>query len=238
MNLLEKTRIRGLIFDFDGLIVDTETPIYTAWSECYQAHGQSLTLEHYVGCVGSDHSAHDPAGELERLCGRPLDWDVLGSRRAERTREILDGADTRPGVRGILEEAAAHEMPCAVASSSSRAWVTGWLEKLEIRHRFRSTHTREDVDRIKPEPDLFERAAGALGLEPAEVLVLEDSLHGLRAARAAGMPCVIIPNPVTRDLAFEGALRVLESLASVSLGVLLEDAGPEKGAAARDPDRT
>lgn len=213
--------VKGLIFDFDGLILDSETPSYTAWRECYEAHGHALPVEIFVQCVGTDHVEYDPARELEQLCGRELDWEILGRDRQRRTGEMLDGSDAMPGVREILAEALALGLSCAVASSSPRSWVDPWLERLEVRELFSSTHCLEDVERPKPDPALFLRAARALGAEPGEVIVFEDSLHGLRAAQAAGMRCVVVPNPVTRHLDFDGAHRLLESLAEVSLAELL-----------------
>jgi HAD superfamily hydrolase (TIGR01509 family) len=103
----------------------------------------------------------------------------------------------------------------AVVSSSSHGWVDGWLERLDIARHFRTTVCRGAAPRIKPAPDLYLEAARRLGVPPADCLVIEDSLNGLRSARAAGMGVWIVPNRVTECLDFSEADRILDSLAEV-----------------------
>ena len=67
--------IKALIFDFDGLILETETPVYEAWQECYKAHGQVLEIKQYAACVGSDESHFDPVADLEKRHSEPIDWN-------------------------------------------------------------------------------------------------------------------------------------------------------------------
>lgn len=211
----------GLIFDFDGLMVDTESAIYDAWREVYQSHGEDLALPEYVRCVGSTFGQFDPMAELERRLGRALDWAPLLDTKDTRIRAGHVGIEPLPGVRELLAAAAAADVPCAVASSSSTRWVDRWLEECDLRGHFRAIWTLDRVAHVKPAPDLFLGAAGELGLPPAACVVLEDSHNGLLAAQAAGCPCVIVPSPVTRVSDFAGAERVLPSLAGVSLEYLL-----------------
>lgn len=212
---------RALIFDFDGLILDTEVAIYEAWRELYAAHGFPLTLETWAQCVGSDFGHYNPETNLEQMLGRKLDWEPLVKQRRKRVAEILQGKDAMPGVRERLREAGEHGIPCAVASSSSHDWVDGWLERLDLAEFFVSTTCLEDTGRAKPDPGLFLHAAEKLGTAPDEVIVLEDSLNGLRAAHAAEMRCVVVPCAVTRHLAFEGAWRQLQSLEEVTVPELI-----------------
>jgi putative hydrolase of the HAD superfamily len=215
--------MKGIIFDFDGLILDTEVPVFRAWQECYEEHGEELSLLEYVRCVGSDMASYHPGTELERKVGRGLEWEELDEKRRGRVREMLEGAEPMPGVRKILIEAAALGVPCAVASSSTSEWVVPWLERLGIDGAFVSVRCLEHVHRPKPAPDLFLRAAEDLKEEPGEVMVLEDSLNGLRAAQAAGTPCVVVPNEITGHLDFEGAALKVESLRSTSLREILSE---------------
>lgn len=209
---------RGIIFDFDGLIIDTETAVYEGWRELYSRFGLDLPLEEYVQCVGSTREVHyDPARELDRLVGEDLDWDALHPDKDARIRRLLSDADTLPGVRDLLLQAREHGVPCAIASSSTHWWVDGWLERLGLVLHFDVIRCRDDVDRPKPAPDLFLAAAHGLGLGADEVVVLEDSANGLRGAEAAGMRCVVVPNQITRVSSFAGAWKRLESLAEVSL---------------------
>ncbi|MCP5550504.1 MAG: HAD-IA family hydrolase [Akkermansiaceae bacterium] len=217
------TPVRALIFDFDGLILDTEVPIYEAWRENYQAHGHDLPLELYVGCVGSDFGRFDPKLHLESLTGERLDWDHWDELREIRALERVNAlAEPMPGVRRLLDEAAAAGLPCVVASSSPRSWVETHLERIGLRGAFRFTRCIDDVARPKPAPDLFLAAAAGLGVAPAEALVFEDSLNGLLAAREAGIRCVNVPNPVTAHLDFSGAALVLDSLENVGLAEILD----------------
>lgn len=219
--------MRGIIFDFDGLIVDTEMPGYLAWAECYADYGFELLLSDYTRCVGSDFAHYNPASELERLTGRRLDWVELDRERTRRVYELLEEVEPLPGVRELLVEARAEGVVCAVASSSPRSWVEPWLQRLDLREHFLHVVTLDDVSRPKPSPELFELALRRLELGPHEGVVLEDSLNGLRAALAAGVACVVVPNRVTGGLSFEGASHRLESLAEVNVtGLRKIVAGP------------
>lgn len=199
-----KGGVRALIFDFDGLILDTEVAIFDAWREIYEDHGIPLTLETWAQYVGSDF---DPKVELEQFLGRALDWATLTDRRRKRVNDILMDKQPMPGVRERLREAHEHGLVCAVASSSSHSWVDGWVDRLELRSYFSHVSCLEDTGKAKPDPSLFLHAAAALSVDPAEAIVLEDSLNGLRAAHAAGMRCVVVPCDVTRHLAFDGAWK-------------------------------
>lgn len=216
--------VRALVFDFDGLIVDTESATYHSWRELYTDHGEVLAVEEWVRCVGSDFGGFDPFDELERRCGRVLDWSVLEPARVARARELDELLDARPGVRDRLAEAVELGLPCAVASSSPRSWVEPWLERLGIRSRFAHVCTKDDVARVKPAPDLFLLAASRLREDPVHVLVFEDSLNGVRAATAAGMRAVAVPGPITAGLDLSEAVLRLESLADMPLSRLLEAA--------------
>ena len=211
----------ALIFDFDGLIVDTESAIYDAWRELYASQGHDLTLADYINCVGSTFAGFDPVAELDRRLGRPADWEPLIAIKDARIRELHEPLEPLPGVRELLAAASNQSVPCAVASSSERRWVNRWLERLDLKDCFQIIRTRDHVARAKPAPDLFLSAAEGLRVPPARCLVLEDSRNGLLAAQAAGMPCVVIPGPVTKDSDFSGAARVLRSLNEVSLDDLI-----------------
>ena len=209
--------MRALIFDFDGLIVDTESAIYQAWREVYLAHGHDLPLPTYVQCVGSVFGHYDPMVALESLLGKAVDWSTHLPLKEARIRAGQVGLDTLPGIREILAQAAEMGLPCVVASSSHRTHVEGWLARTGIRHYFQFVRSRDDVARAKPYPDLFLAAADGLRLKPEETLVLEDSANGLRAAIAAGAPCLIVPSPVTEGSDFSEATHLLNSLAGITL---------------------
>lgn len=209
----------ALIFDFDGLIADTETAIFQAWRELYQTHNQELTREVYVQCIGGTFASFDPMEELETRLGRTLDWPPLLQRKDDRIRELHRSLlQPLPGVLPLLQRAQAVGCPCAVASSSTQSWVLPWLEKLGLREFFQAVWCRDlDGCRPKPAPDLFLAAARSLQQDPSKCLVLEDSLNGLRAAQAAGIPCVIVPSHITSVCDFSGADLILPSLETFTL---------------------
>ncbi len=217
--------MRAIIFDFDGLIMDTETATFEAWREIYQRHGHQLTLETWAQCVGSDFGDYDPKRELEQLTGREFDWAPIHAERRERVMAILTQYDALPGVRDRLREAEELKLPCAVASSSPRWWVEQWLKHLSLLDAFQNITCLEDTGKAKPDPSLFQHAAGNLGAVSGDMVVLEDSLNGLRAARVAQMRCVVVPCPVTAHLDFDGAWRRHASLADFRLAGLADEVG-------------
>jgi HAD superfamily hydrolase (TIGR01509 family) len=212
--------LRALLFDFDGLILDTEFPIYEAWREDYLAHGHELPLEVYAACVGSDFNRFDPKSHLESLVGSAIDWPDRDLWRERNALERVNLLPPLPGVIALLDAAAAKGLTCAVASSSPRRWVEGHLSRLGLLDRFLLTRCIDDVGAPKPEPDLFLAAAAGLGVAPGDALVLEDSRNGLLAAMAAGCPCVVVPNRVTAHLDFSGAVAKLASLTDLDLSRL------------------
>lgn len=215
--------IRAIIFDFDGLIVDTESVGYLTWKALYARHGHELAVETYAQAIGTEfNDLYDPRRDLDALTGQALIWEELEQARLEHERELRATLSTLPGVVDRLEEARALGIPCAVASSSPLSWVGTWIDQLELRDYFHHLTTVDDTGKVKPDPSLFLHAADRLQVDPAEALVFEDSLNGLRAAKAAGMRCVVVPGPMTRHLDFEGALHRVGSLAEVSVRQLME----------------
>jgi HAD superfamily hydrolase (TIGR01509 family) len=204
--------IDAVLFDFDGILVDTEWAIYQAWRRTFEAHGHELPLEIYTRCIGSDFQTWSPKTHLEDLTGLAFDWHDLDTRRQREIHADLDGAEPMPGVCGLLGKVSARGLPAAVVSSSSHKWVDGWLEQLGLARHFQTTVCRGDAPRIKPAPDLFLAAAGRLGVSPEKCLVIEDSRNGLAAAKAAGMHAWAVPNRVTAGLDFSIADRVFTTL--------------------------
>ncbi len=214
--------MKAVIFDFDGLMVDTEVPEYETWREVYQQFGVDLALERWVACIGTTNSAFDPCAYLEELVGRPLDREELYEKRRERYRAWVHSQPLLPGVQERIEEAKALGLKLAVASSSSREWVEGHLIRCGVREHFICLRTRDDVKQVKPHPELFLSTAAILEVSPRECVVFEDSAHGVVAAKQAGMYCVAIPNALTRILDFSLADLQSPSLADLSLRDLLD----------------
>jgi HAD superfamily hydrolase (TIGR01509 family) len=216
--------IRALIFDFDGLILDTEGPIYRSWMEVYEAHGVAMPFELWVKTVGSSNQAFHPQHHLEEHLGRALAQEVI-DRRVERRAELVLAQPLLPGVADLIDGARAAGMRVGVASSSSRDWVSGHLERLGLLDRFDCIRCRDDVEHVKPEPDLYLAVLDCLGVPSSEGLAIEDSPNGIAAAKRAGLLCVAIPNPITAGLDLGAADVRLGSLAEVTLQELLDRLG-------------
>ena len=214
--------IDAVVFDFDGLVLDTETPTLLSWQEVYREHGCELTLDDWSVCLGAGRRVFDPYRHLESLLGRSLDHDAIRARRKPRFRELLDAEPMRPGVRELLDDADRLGLKIGMASSSDRAWVTGHLERLGLIDRFECIVCEEDVSNLKPDPELFATAVGRLGVAAERAVALEDSPNGVLAAKRAGLHVVAVPNPTTRTLEFPDADLTLGSLAEIPLGTLIE----------------
>jgi HAD superfamily hydrolase (TIGR01509 family) len=212
--------IRAIVFDFDGLILDTEEPVYRSWLEVYEAHGEELPFERWVQIVGSTTVGFHPQHHLEERLGRSLPKEVLDRRIGRRT-ELILAQKLLPGVVQHIESAKAMGLKLGVASSSTADWVRGHLARLGILERFDCMRCRDDVANAKPEPDLYLAVLECLGALASEAIAIEDSPNGVMAAKRAGMRCVAIPNSITARLDLGQADLLLGSLAEVTLAELL-----------------
>ena len=213
--------IRALVFDFDGLILETETPAYETWADIYREHGHELPLDRWFDYIGREGGFFDAADHLAALVGEGFDREAARARRDARKTELIAALDVMVGVREYVRDAKRLGLRLAVASSSSRAWVLGHLERLGIGAEWDAVRTREDVARTKPAPDLYLAAVRALGVAPHEAVAFEDSVNGIAAAKAAGLLCVAVPNALTAAMDLSRADLRLGSLAETPLERLL-----------------
>lgn len=209
----------AVIFDFDGLIIDSETPIFRIWEEIYRDHGAELTMGAWQHALGT-HNGFDPYAELAAMTGVTLSREEWAPRVSEEHWRRCESEPLLPGVADRLSEARALGIRTAVASSSTSTWVKPWLERHGLGSAFDVVCTRDDVKAVKPAPDLFLLAAQRMKMPPARCLVFEDSPNGLRAAHAAGMWAVAVPNALTRTLPMPSPHLVLSSLADTTLASL------------------
>lgn len=205
-------RPKGIIFDFDGVLVDTEWAIYQSWVHLYAREGQEISIATYAPCLGAGYSHWDPAAHLEKLTGKQYDWEKETPARQAMLEADLARMGLMPGAAELLDWCAEQGIGVTVASSSSRRWVQGWLEKLGIYDRFAGVFTRTDGYPVKPDPALFEAARACLGLEKEDCLIIEDSENGTIAAQNAGILCAAIPNRMTSASDFSRAAYRFASL--------------------------
>jgi len=206
--------LHAVIFDMDGLLIDTEKPVRQATLAAARAVGRPMDDGFYAGIVGTPW---------------PETWAMLSAHlgdadRYNRFRRVFDShiqpllAEVRlmAGVVELLDHLDAAGMPMAVCTSTGRDKAHHHLQRVGILHRFRQVVTCDDVSRGKPDPEPYRLAAGRLGVDPAHCLALEDSYNGIRAAHAAGMMAVMIPDilPPTAEMG-ELALHILDDLHAV-----------------------
>jgi HAD superfamily hydrolase (TIGR01509 family) len=220
---VEAVKLLALIFDFDGLIFDSETSEFEAFAELYAEHGLELRLSDWQKGVGT-WQGFDP---WEPFGGLPdEERRELVDRYRQRLHQRLEAQELLPGVRQLIAQAKQAGLRLAIASSSDRSWIQRWFGKFGLLQDFEVISTRDQVAAAKPDPALYRLALDRLGVDAQQALALEDSLHGTRAALAAGLLCVVVTNPVTRDLPFpaealrlpslEGGLPALQALWSAA----------------------
>jgi HAD superfamily hydrolase (TIGR01509 family) len=185
--------LAALVFDFDGLIVDTENPGFISWEEVYQEFGTTLSIDdwrHATGYVGG----FDPAIHLEQILGRRLDWSQLMPKREARNWELTLQAKVLPGIEQLFLSARERRLRVGVASNSENGWVEGGLRRLGLRDYVDTVVSRDMVMNPKPAPDIYLKTVQTLQVEPSHAVALEDSEPGCRAAKRAGLKAVAIPN--------------------------------------------
>ncbi|MCD9020874.1 HAD family hydrolase [Cohnella silvisoli] len=203
--------IKAVVFDFDGTLMDTETCAFDAFTGIYAEYGQSLALEAWAVGIGT-RGGFDPYEELERLTGGPMDRATIKARFNEVHEANLAKTALFPGVIDRLKEAQRLGLLIGLASSSDRAWIERHLEQQGIRSYFQVIRSSDDVEQVKPDPTLYKLAVEALGVKANEAIAIEDSVNGLRAAKAAGLFGVAVPNQVTAKMDFHDADLILNSL--------------------------
>lgn len=214
--------IRALIFDFDGLIVDTETPLIDAYAEVHARHGVAFERALFVRSVGVATYSFDPwhgfAPHADRV--------ALEAERRACKDEIMLRQPILPGVVTLLDAARSRGLRVGMASNSEHTWVEPHLARLGLRDRFEFIACREDAPSPKPEPDLYRLVLNRFGIRGLEAIAFEDSHTGSLAAKRANAYVVAVPNESTAHHDFAHADLLVRSLADVSLDTLLARFGP------------
>lgn len=208
--------IRALIFDFDGTMVDTESLDFECWQKIYRSHACELEIADWAQCVGTVTDAFHPVLHLEKLTRRAVDGkELMAMHHAEFARR----ATQLPLLRGVEEwirDAKILGLKLGVASSSQREWVHSHLSRHNLIGKFDAVRCAQDVQRVKPDPELYLAVAAAVRVKPQEAIAVEDSPNGLRAAKAAGLWTIAVPNSITCQMPQEKADLRLGSLAETT----------------------
>lgn len=215
--------IKALLFDFDGLLMDTESPEVQIWQEIYAEQGAQFPMDIWLrDVVGATLSNFDVAAHLAAVTGRTLDLPAIHERVQTSRLERQSRLSALPGVTRVLTLARTLGLRMAIVSSSPHSWVDGYLRQLQITGFFEFVICREDAPRLKPAPDLYLEAMHRLQLPAVECLAFEDSPNGVLAAKRAGLRVVGVPNPVTAHAGRLDADLVLSSLEEIPLEEILE----------------
>jgi beta-phosphoglucomutase len=205
-------RVSAVIFDMDGLMVDTEPLYQRAWQQSATEFGYDLDDTLYSTFVGRPTPACEAiivkrfgaAFPLERFRER---WPALW-----RTQVEHNGIQTKAGLQEILSLVEGHRLPMAVATSSEAEYVDVTLRRAGLENRFTVMVTGDEVARGKPEPDIYLEAARKLGVPPSDCVALEDSEAGIVAIQRAGMTGLLVPHWPASPRAAQSAFRVVETL--------------------------
>jgi HAD superfamily hydrolase (TIGR01509 family) len=216
--------IKALIFDFDGIIIDSESPELRVWQEVFAAHGHELGLELWADLVGRPRNHFDLYRYFHQHVNPAADIDALRRQRRARVIQLTEAQPVLPGVLEYLQEASGRGMKLGLASSSSGGHVRGHLARLELLDYFHITKCFEDTETHKPDPGPYRAVLDELGLAADEAVAFEDSPNGVTSAKAAGIFCVAVPNPVTQLLPLDHADHRMASLADEPLQAVLERA--------------
>jgi HAD superfamily hydrolase (TIGR01509 family) len=220
--------LQAVVFDFDGLVMDSEWAIYEAASLAFATHGHELEVAAWATIVGINDD--NDASWWGRLCEAAgvdgferADFDAIyedGDARDALRAAMLE-LPALPGVEVLVDSLTSAGVPLGVASSSSTGWLERNLERLGLLHRFGTLVGADAVGGVgKPAPDVYLRACADLGADPARSVALEDSAHGVTAAKAAGMHAVAVPSRITRFNDFGHADLLVESLEHLTIGDL------------------
>jgi HAD superfamily hydrolase (TIGR01509 family) len=222
--------IRALLFDFDGLLVDTESPAYAAWADVYRQHGHELTIETWSAAIGT-LEGFNPFEDLEGRLGYPLDRESVDAAQQAAEDAATELEELRDGVADYLAEAERLGLARAIVSSSGHKWINRHLERLDLLEGWNCiVAANGDATRAKPRPTLYLEALERLGVTAEQAIAFEDSPNGITAAKAAGLYCVAVPNPTTATLDVTHADLVLLSLEEVPLAELLRRVEQDRAA--------
>jgi HAD superfamily hydrolase (TIGR01509 family) len=207
---VDRVTPHAIVFDNDGLLLDTEVAWTRAESELFRRHGSTFTVDHKRDLIGSSHTI--AAGKLEVMLGRPGEGSALMAELHELVMaEAVHDVEPRPGAVELVEALLAAGIPIAVASNSPRVFLDQVLATAGMADRFAITVAGDEVPNPKPAPDIYLEACRRLHADPARAVGLEDSPTGAQAAKAAGLTVVGVP--YLADMEIPAADIVAASLA-------------------------
>lgn len=210
---------QAIVFDFDGTILDTETVWYESYREASARQGADLPFEVFANVIGT--SSESMFLYLRERLGSDDAVDAVKQAATALHHGRVDALQPREGVLDYFKEARRLGLRIGLATSSPLHWVQPFLRSFGLLDSFDAICTSDDVEKVKPDPALYRLACERLGVAPERAVAIEDSANGARSAVAAGLRCVIVPNPVTATLAFDRYDLRLSSFEEQTLGGVL-----------------
>jgi HAD superfamily hydrolase (TIGR01509 family) len=214
----------AVIFDFDGLLMDTESTGLASWQYEWRQHGLELDVSTFFPDHGGDVT-EDRYARLASAVGPAFARDISHARRTAYRDRLHRTLGLAAGLMEWLDQAAQLGIRLAVASSSPRSWVGGHLSRVGVIGKFEVLACGDEVPRPKPDPAVYELALRRLGTSAAAAVAVEDSPHGVAAADAAGLRCIAIPNPLADPALFGAADLLLTSAAQATLAEAIAAVG-------------
>jgi HAD superfamily hydrolase (TIGR01509 family) len=222
MDLFSMTEsLKGIIFDFDGLILDTETPEMEAWERAFSENGLIFPSAMYLEGIGLVSDNHHVQDMILEMAGSSELAQKINREYQQFVTESQEMNQPRAGIMDLIDEAEKMGLRLGIASSSYRVWVESNLERLGLLSRFEPICTRDDVARSKPDPELYNLVLSRWDLKPQEAFVLEDSPNGIKAAKNAALFCVAVTNPITSRLDVSQADMIFSSFQDFTLQEIL-----------------
>lgn len=217
------SQIKALIFDFDGLLVDTETCMFKAWEALMKPYGVDVSPLQVAGLVGSSVPATALFNLFRTHSGEAISDDEIRQRVLDLAYQFIEQQSERDGVRDYLEAAKNARLKLALATSSEYEHYMPILKRLKLEHYFESYTGAEEIaiERRKPQPDVYLTSLKKLGVSAHQAIAFEDSPPGITAARSAGIPTVAVTNLLTQHLDVSHANIALSSMSQISLAQLI-----------------
>lgn len=215
---MEPGSLLALVFDFDGTIIDTETPEFESWQHVYSTYGTALARRDWDAAIGrAKGTGFDPYSHLDAVLGKHIDADEIRKLRRPYNRQLVELENVRPGITTWLNDAKRLGIKAGIASSSGNEWVEGHLERLGLIASFDCISCFDGTVAAKPSPDLYVQALTRMAVPPEQAIAIEDSPNGVTAAKAAGIYCIAVPGPFTASLPFPHADLIVSELSEIRL---------------------
>lgn len=208
--------IKAVLFDFDGIFIDTEMARYLSWKNIFDSYGIELPIEEWKKNLGRAEYIFDPYLFLEEN-GKNIDREEIKRKHREDEINIAYNLPLFPGIIDRIEEAKSLGILVGVVSSSSHRWVDDHLCKRELIEKIDIVICREDSEKHKPNPEPYITALNRLNINSKNAIAIEDSPVGVTAAKSAGLFCIAVPCEMTKDFDFSNADLRVSSLQEIKI---------------------